>query len=369
MTGADAWQDSPEEREVSSWLPIDLGPVLDGTYTPPHPLLFPRSDGICLLYPGLTHSFHGESESGKSMLLQLETARLLRAGQRVLFIDYESDAASVVERLRLFGASDDALRSEHFDYVKPERDNRSSIGAAAWLVLCRRAYSLIVIDGVTEALGSWGRTTKDNDEVADWMRSVPKMLARQTGAAVVMVDHVTKDKDTRGRFALGAQAKMAGLTGAAYTVEIDQPLGRGLRGVIVLRVGKDRPGYVRARCGHMRHSDRTQEAARIVIDSTGDGAPHVSVEPPRTGDDAGGATFRPTAIMEKISRLLEGASDPMSQSEIERTIGGKAAHARTALQLLEREGYVKVGPGPRGSRMHAALKSYRQEQDGQSAAS
>ena len=36
--------------------------------------LLERTDGQCLLYPGLIHSFHGEPESGKSLIMQAEAA-------------------------------------------------------------------------------------------------------------------------------------------------------------------------------------------------------------------------------------------------------------------------------------------------------
>jgi len=111
---------------------------------------------------------------------------------------------------------------------------------AAWRQLLARSYALVAIDGVTDALTMFGHATKDNDGITAFSRDVPRRLADQTGAAVVMVDHVTKDNDSRGRFAIGGQAKMNALTGAAYTVDVAEPLGRGMRGVIVLRVAKDR---------------------------------------------------------------------------------------------------------------------------------
>lgn len=75
-----------------------------------------------------------------------------------------------------------------------------------------RPYDLAVIDGVTEAFAVFGVSSVDNDEVTTWGRQVPRKIAQRTGAAVVVVDHVTKG---RGRFAIGAQAKMSYLTGAS----------------------------------------------------------------------------------------------------------------------------------------------------------
>lgn len=351
-----------ETPERASWAPVDLAGFLDGSYTAPEPELLPRADGVCLLYRGLTHSLHGESESGKSLLAQIEAVRILAAGGRVLFVDFESDPGSVASRLLEFGATPSQIAAG-FVYVRPEvQPQATAAEAAAFLAHLRGKFDLAVIDGVTDALALWGAETKDNDGITRWARALPKAIADNTGAAVVMVDHVTKDAESRGRFAIGGQAKLAALTGAAYTVEVSQPLGRGLRGVIVLRVAKDRPGHVRGHSGPMRPSDRTQEAARVIIDSTGARAV-VTTEAPRTttGEDA--RPWRPTAIMEAVSRLLEDAPDPMGSNAIDTAARGKAEHKRQALALLVAGGYVEVSNGPNRAKLHASVKPYRQTAD------
>ncbi len=328
------------------------------------PELLPRADGVCLLYRGLTHSLHGESESGKSLVAQVEAVRILTAGGRVLFVDFESDAGSVVARLVEFGAHRQQIVAG-FTYVRPElKPSANAAEAAAFMAHLRQRFDLAVIDGVTDSLSLWGAETKDNDGITGWARELPKAIADRTGAAVVLIDHVPKDGDSRGRFAIGGQAKLATLTGAAYTVEVAQPLGRGLRGVVVLRVAKDRPGYVRGRCGSMRASDRTQEAARVVIDSTGP-APVVTVEAPRqsTGDPEHTQAFRPTAIMERISRAIEDADDALSFNRINAEVAGREQYIRTALAHLVAEGFLAVEPGARNATMHRAVKPYRQTAD------
>jgi AAA domain len=151
----------------------------------------------------------------------------------VLYLDFDSDDASVVTRLLDFGA-DPQLIDLHFDYRHPEIKPDAKAERQAWADMVSRPCALAVIDGVTDALGVFGYSTRDNDDVSRWIREVPKLIAARTGAAVVLIDHVTKDAGTRGRFAIGGQAKMAGLTGAAYTAEVTAPLGRGLRGEVVL---------------------------------------------------------------------------------------------------------------------------------------
>ncbi len=315
-----------------SWAPQDLSSVLNGTYERAVPTLLERSDGQGLLYPGLTHSLHGESESGKSLLMQIECARLVEADQDVLYLDFESDPASVVERLCTFGASP-AMIAEHFHYVRPGANPLlvASEGAA-WRQLLARSYALVVIDGITDALTMFGYATKDNDGITAFSRDVPRRLADQTGAAVVLVDHVTKDNDSRGRFAIGGQAKMNALTGAAYTVDVAEPLGRGLRGVIVLRVAKDRPGSVRESCGAFRKLDRTQEAARVIIDSGDPESSAVTIQGPRLGGE-GPRAFRPTELMEKASMIIE-EQPGLPKNILVTQMGSKKSISLQAIDML-----------------------------------
>jgi len=347
--------------EPSSWATVNLSPYLDGSYVRPKPTMLTRGDEVSLLYPGLVHSVHGESESGKSLIIQIEVAALLNAGLDVLFIDFEMDAGEVTDRLLTFGAGRKQIL-EHFHYVRPDTDPSTGQPLADWHRLLNKRYALAVIDGVTDALSTVGAVqTNDQDGVTAWMRAFPKNIANRTGAAVVLIDHVTKDADSRGRFAIGAQAKMSGLTGAAYLVEVVEPLGLGLRGVVVLRVGKDRHGAVRRHCGPFRKGDRTQEAARIVVDSRDPDNPVVTIEPPRSSDDKQ-ATFRPTALMERVSRVVE-INPRCSKRAILTAVKGKEQYIGDAIALLISEEYVTVEDGPNRSQLHTSTQAYRQADD------
>lgn len=371
---ADPWADQPTDwpapeaaeqpADAPSWAPVDLTSILAGTWHPPQPAMLTRTDGVSLLYPGLTHSFHGESESGKSLVAQYLSAQLIGQGLPVVYLDYESDPGSVVDRLLMFGATRDEVAA-HFTYVQPEASpHASSAEAHAWLDLTRRSLALVVLDGVTASLVASRMESKDNDQVTRWSREIPEQLAHRTGAAVVMIDHVPKDSQTRGRFAIGAQAKLGRITGAAFMLEPKRTLGQGLDGVVSIRIAKDRPGQVRRHGGPVNWSDRTQEVARFVLDSTVS-PPRASVQPPdRHPDD--GRPFRPTAVMDKVSRFLETASEPSTKRQIEQNIPGKAQVTRAALELLVTEGYVTQTPGPRSSLRHASAKPYRQASDPQS---
>jgi hypothetical protein len=349
----------------STWEPVDLSDVLNGTYVAELATLMPRSDGMGLLYPGRLHSFHGESESGKSLAAQAEAARVLDQGGRVLYLDFESDHASVTTRLLTMGAPAQAIR-ERLDYVRPDAGLRDPRDRAAFREILTRTYTVAIVDGVTEALALLGSAEgTPEDRIAGFVAALPRRVARHTGAAVIQVDHVTKSTEGRGRFALGSQHKMNALDGAAYTVEVVEPLGLGLRGVIVLRIAKDRPGSIRPNCGAWRKSDRTQEAARIIVDSRDTGRTTITVEPPstRVGGDDEQRVFRPTALMERVSRYLEGMIEPVSGRVVTDNVSGKAPVIRTALDVLVDEEFVARSPGPRGAYMHTSLNGYRQSAD------
>jgi hypothetical protein len=350
----DAAEDGP------SWSPIDLTTLLSGVREPVLPTLFERSDGQCLLYRGLVHSVHGESESGKSLIIQLVCARLVNRGQKVLYIDHESDVASVVDRLLDFGADSVAV-ADHFVYVQPEVRPDSVEERRAWEEILCGKYAIAVIDGVTDALGIFGCSTSDNDEIAGWLRTVPKKIAARTGAAVVLIDHVTKDTATRNRWAIGGQAKMAGLTGAAYTVEIVAPLGRGMRGEVVLRIAKDRPGAIRPHCGPSSRKDRTQEAARIIVDAT-DESPTVTIGAPGNKNPSEQNAFRPTNLMERACKAVEDHPG-LTKNKIAEKIGGKKQWALQAIDILRAEGYVTTTRGQTGHDVYDVVKPYRQTDD------
>lgn len=345
--------------EAPSWAPLDLTGAVNGTHETLLPTVMPRTDGVFLLYPGKVHSLQGESESGKSMLMHAETARLINAGKRVLFIDFESDQNTVVDRLKHLGATAKNILA-HLDYINPEcRPFTINTEQAAWLQLLDTRYALAVIDGVTEAFAVFGVKSIDNDEVTAWGRAVPRTIANRTGAPVVVVDHVTKSADGRGRYAIGAQAKMSYLSGASYTVEVTAPLGVGMVGRLVLRVGKDRPGQVRPQAGAWRKFDRTQEIAVAVIDSTTPGRIDYTLQP--QDDTWTGPDDRDEETLTKVSQWIEQSITPASLRSILSGVRGGRPKLQHAIEVLAAEGYIRIDKGPNNTQTHCNLKSYQNE--------
>lgn len=375
-----------ESGEVPpTWAPVDMATALDGTEEVATTILA-RSDGVNLFYRGKVHSVHGESESGKSWLALCAVADCLIAGEPVLYVDFEDDAKGVGGRLLLLGVPRAVVTEPKlFAYVRPETGWATDDERKAFERLLIERFSLAVLDGVTESMGLFGLIGKDNDNVATWQRTLPNAIARATGAAVVCIDHVTKSTDGRGRFAIGAQQKMAGLSGAAFTIEPETPFGRGLAGEASVRVGKDRPGYLRGLGGPWRKDDRTQLVAKFHLDSTDDGRTHWRLDPPDNDATTGHHNVDPSRrkwCMEQVSRYWETenpdattdpkskALTPCSMTKTQDAMLAQHPHAgiardtwRMAVSALVIEGHARQIDGPRNSHLHVVVRPYREDAD------
>ncbi|MFC8260404.1 AAA family ATPase [Streptomyces sp. NPDC057291] len=317
-----------------------MGAVLSGNAKPPVPAMLVRSDGNGLLYPGHIHMMYGESESGKSWVALVAAAEELKAGRAVLFLDFESDAVSICGRLIALGVHPDAIAA-HLTYVRP--DGSPETHSEAYSALLARPYRLAVLDGMTDAYMMLGLDPNSNTDVAHFIRTLPRRIANSTGAAVVMIDHVVKSNDGRGRFPIGSQHKLSALDGAAFLVEpaTTEPLGDGKRGVAILRVAKDRPAQVRKHSGAYRGSDRTQEAGRVVLDSTGEGTTYEILPPDSLSADGSVKPFVPSVLMRRIEEFLNDYPGS-SATQIADGVKGMKKNVRETLTQLVQEGSVRV---------------------------
>lgn len=345
--------DTAEEDGIPSggWEPIDLTPYLDGTFEPPVPTVLRRTDGLALMYAGMTHSFHGESESGKSMIVQGEAAALLADGQRVLYLDYEADPGSVAHRLVMMGAPAARVGDQaYFTYIQPEGDyDNTPESRAAFARLLDREYALAVVDGVTEALTQAQAKLRStgglggNDDITAWHNHLPRRIARRTGAAVVQIDHVAKSAETT-RFAIGGQAKMATITGAAYYVKPLSPLAKGQVGEVEIHVAKDRHGYVRSRAeGPFDLKTRMQLVAVAVVDGRHDRIVVELLPPVSQPDNHDAHHGADPDLMERVSTFLMSLPEDhkgAGKTLIRQNVRGKNERIDEALDALVAGKYV-----------------------------
>jgi hypothetical protein len=336
--------------ERGSWDPIELAAIVAGIQAGeivgPVPSVMVRSDGVCLLYRGETHQLAGEPESGKGLISLAAAAQQLATGENVLMIDFEDSPASIVTRLLALGATPEAI-IDRFTYIRPV----DPLDAAQFYALTHsREFSLAIIDGVSEAFALLGLDLADNLDAAKFLATLPRPLA-ETGAAVLLIDHVAKAKESRGRYALGAGHKLAGVA-AAFSTDVIKAPSRADAGMIKIKVEKDRHGHVRGQAAggvialaHITPSDNGEHVT-VSLDP-----PEVSVT--ETGD------FRPTTLMERVSRYLE--DEPGATLRTVRTdVAGKAAYVDQALRVLVAEGFVQQRPDGQ-ARRHYVVNEYRED--------
>lgn len=199
---------------------------------PPKPTQYGSFGGkLPLFYAEGVHWLQGESESGKSWVALQVAVEHLQDGNRVAYLDYEDTKDNILCRLRDLGATEDEVTQ--FAYLNEEHSLTMIIEAAP-------RFSLLIVDGVTTALGHVKSTvTEPAERLTKWVNALPRKFKSS-----IMVDHVTKAKDSRNGMAYGSQAKKAVVTGSSYEVTCDVKPSRGGEGLITLNNKKDKPGYL-----------------------------------------------------------------------------------------------------------------------------
>jgi hypothetical protein len=343
--GSAAGEAEPAAAVASSWAPVDLRALLEGDTAQPAPTVGERSDGHCLFYERGRHAVVAEPESCKGWLAHAAAAQCVRGGRRVLYVDFEGDAETAVERQAALGSEPDAL-VDALAYVRPT--DPLAPGDVEALAALRPA--LAVLDGVTEGMVLHGLDPLSNVDAARWGELLARPLAA-AGAAVAELDHPVKDREQRGRWALGAQHKLASLD-AAYRLDVVEPFGRGREGLVRVTVTKDRPGHVR------RHAAEGGRVAEMRLASLPGGRVEVRLEPPAAGE---GGAFRPTRLMERVSRAVEDEPG-LSKSAVRAAVPGNSEAKDLALETLVAEGWLERRREGQAHRHHS-VRPYREADD------
>lgn len=321
-------REATSKLDLTTWEPLTLDRVLEGSELDPPPCLLMRSDGAFLLYAGAVHVFAGEPGAGKTFLSLYCVRQELLKGNPVTFVDFEDRASRVVGHLLDLGATPAQIR-ELFTYIRPNKPI-TDVGRHH-LEHAITGSALVIIDGVTEAMTMHGLSLKDNEDIARFYALLPRWVADH-GPAVVLIDHVVKDADAQGRWAIGGGHKIAGTDGVAYTIREIERFGRGKIGSSRIVISRDRPGYI-------EDIALGKTAGIFRIDSTLPNAMVATVDAPDPMPTTEGGGLKPTKLMRTISLYLS-MNPGASKSQIETGVHGAAKWIRVALQALIEGGYV-----------------------------
>jgi hypothetical protein len=207
----------------------DVAALLDGTMPdPPTPTVLRRIDGAALFYLGEINYLYGDPEDGKRWVALAAAAQTLGDGGKAVFVDLDHNGmASVVDRLLKLGAPRDALVDrQRFRYCEPEGPEhlaRIVADCMPW------RPDVAVVDCVGELMALRGANSDNADEYTQTINATVLPLVR-AGAAVILIDHMAKGKDSRAYGAGGTMAKRRKLGGTSIRVNPIRKLVRGKGG-------------------------------------------------------------------------------------------------------------------------------------------
>lgn len=314
-----------KNSKCASWSPVDIEAVWEAsegeTQTDVGHLTGEMPLGI--FYRGKVNGVHAESEAGKSWLACLVTVQEIRSGRHVAYIDFEDDAASVVRRLKLLGASRDDI-AQFFHYCNPTGP-LTDAEKNEFQRLVSLGGSLAIFDGMTEAMALEGLDGIKAEDVAAWHSKMTKPFAVARWAVVVL-DHVPHD----GKRAIGSQHKKSALTGVSYFLDPVHPIGKGTIGKSRLRVEKDRPAWVRA---HAVPGRTPQHFADLVIDFKEKPMPIANLWPARATEDKGYEAEPPERLRKSVLAFIT-TNAGASKGAVRRGVKGGNGEIDWALEWL-----------------------------------
>jgi hypothetical protein len=268
-----------------------------------------------LLYRGGLHSLAGPPDSGKSTLLYVWTLEMLAAGASVVLLDEEAGRELATEKLLALGAAPELLdRLVYIEFPARTWDTPDRRGLAALVDQVRPA--LVGFDSAGAFLGQAGLRENDAPDVTAFYKGVLLPTARQSHAAVVVLDHVTKQEDA-GRYARGSGAKLQ-LVDVAFMVEPVRAFTRQQSGLLRLTVAKDRRGWL-ARA----HEVRVEvDAGRLEVGIAPAGGQVDSIvdDPALAGLDLSPAALKLLAVL----RAAEGT--PLTRRELVDRVAERYGH-------------------------------------------
>lgn len=320
----------------------DFQKILDGGFLREMPTICQAMPGRFLLYPGRLNEIHGESGIGKSNISLTIASRIMRDGGTVLFLDPEDHPTGIAQRFISLGGNPNEL-IHRFKYVhNPEPSDYP--GLIEWAK--RHKPTAVFLDGLAEALIAEGYD-ENSVEVLTFLRQRIRPFA-DAGAAVVIADHVAKNRETRGRSPRGSGAKLGRFDGAVYSVELLKPYSPTTAGAVRLSIAKDRNGgvgYVGQRVAELHFSPGENGMTETYF----------------TAASENGTPFLPTALMEKVSRYIETQDLVPSKHAIEKAVEGKAAYVRQAIDALVEHGFIKAEHRDRSTQI-SSIKPFRERE-------
>jgi len=324
----------------TSWRPISALQYFDAE--PAAPMILERTDGLCLIYAGLAHSFVGHFESMKSWAALLAVKDVVdRLGANAFYIDCESGPVQFWRHVKRIGIPLHVALSRIAYFApremlwNPRSRGTISTNAKRDFFMAGAHYKplLIVIDGVTEFCALHGLDITQATDIALYQ----KMLLKGPWSgevATLEVDHVAKNAEDRDfKTPLGSQHKAAGIDGAVFYFKSVDKGGHEKTGRADIFLIKDREGFLNdAAIGEDR------KIGTLVLDTEG-----AHIEPAVTvsiGDGLAEMQDEAATLVDQILAFI-GQSQPVSKRAIAAAFSNRGKkRIRDLIDMFEEAGNV-----------------------------
>jgi hypothetical protein len=301
-----------------TWEPVNLAaPEFTQPAEPP---------AVCgLLYRGARHAASGPPESLKTLAAFILGLEWRRAGLGdFALIDFEMGEHATRRLLEDLGATLEEIES--IWYVAPTTPPQLADIEA----IVDDDMTLAIIDS---AAGAYGVSELDDNKRADaetfsrcwitplWLRDVTTLV----------LDHVVKNSDNRGRYAIGSERKL-GTVDVALGFEPVLALNRGGLGVVNIVTHKDRPGHLPRPHAATLELRSDPDTHRITWEFKTAGRP-----------DASATGWRPTVLMDRVLAYTSGSHyEPLSRSKLADSVTGKRGYILQAIDHLIADGQLRL---------------------------
>ncbi len=301
----------------------------------------PGGDGW--LIAGKRYLVYSPPGVGKSLGMLVVAVEVVRRGGIVAVIDVENGADEYARRLELIVGDDEELAAACSDRLRYYEYPALSIewGEEEWVVALADC-DLVVFDSSRHVLSSLGLAEDANDDYARFMGRIVMPLSR-AGKTTMILDNTGHEGD----HPRGASAKRD-LNEVLFSLTAPDGFDLETEGRLIWRRTRQRfAGAI----------------PKVLEQRIGGGA--YGLPATATDGEHGDQTdqgFRPTVLMERVSRYVEFDAG-CSQNKITESVDGKYAYVVHALKTLVEDGYVRREDGPRGSKLHYSVTPYREAED------
>lgn len=223
----------------------DVAALLSGNLPPtPTPDVLSRTDGVGLFYSGQVNMLFGDPETGKTFVALAGAVETVNDGLKAVVLDLDHNGmAAIVTRLLALGADKDALANlDIFRYKEPEDGldlTQTVRDLQDW------KPDVVIVDSIGELLPMYGLNSNSPDDFTLAHTKVLKPLA-MSGAAVIAIDHLAKNPESKAQGPTGTGAKKRAAGGVMLRVTSKEKFTPGKGGSSYLNITKDRHGGLRA---------------------------------------------------------------------------------------------------------------------------